>query len=102
MVDKVQLKGKDGESEPLRKNRVAIFGVRVLATLADSKIKSTPRGGAFNFGGGEGIALACGLGQGRLCLPPAAIHYRPVQLPFIYKTKAPFWVLLFYGGGGGS
>jgi hypothetical protein len=53
MVDKVQLKGEDGESEPLRKNRVAIFGVRVFATLADSKIKSTPRGGAFNFGGGD-------------------------------------------------
>ena len=37
-----------------------------------------------------------------LRLPLAVIHYRPVQLPFIYKTKAPKRVLLFYGGGGGS
>ena len=32
--------------------------------------------------------LACGLGRGRLCLPPAGIHYRPVRLPpYQFKNK---------------
>ena len=28
---------------------------------------------------GKGIALACGLGQGRIFLPPAGIQHRPVR-----------------------
>ena len=45
---------RTGESEPLRKNCFAIFGVRVLATLADSKKIKTAQGGLYFFGGGEG------------------------------------------------
>ena len=37
--------------------------------------------------------LACGLGQGRLCVPPARIHYRPVRLPpyQFQNTEPPRW-----------
>ena len=46
----------------------------------------TPHNTVF-FSKAEGFALACGLGQGRLCLPPAAIHYRPVRILSNAKIK---------------
>ena len=54
MVDKAQLKGEDGESEPIHKNCYAIFGVRFLATLVSTKKIKTAQGGLYFFGGGEG------------------------------------------------
>ena len=54
MVDKAQLKGDDGESEPIRKNCYAIFGVSFLATLVFTKKIKTAQGGLYFFGGGEG------------------------------------------------
>ena len=44
----------------------------------------------------EGFALACGLGQGRLCLPLAAIHYRPVRILSYAKTKTPHKVVFLF------
>ena len=44
----------------------------------------------------EGFALACGLGQGRLCLPPAAIHHRPVRILSYAKQKSTTRVLFVW------
>ena len=35
----------------------------------------------------RGVALAGGLGQGWLWVPPALIHYQPVRLPSLIKPK---------------